>query len=279
MITQTKTLAATLAAAVVLAGSTAHAVSVNFNYQVPTDGSGKTSAVGVDANNVALPGFFIETFDQPGSSATSYTAPGVNSPNITVAAGGGFNTLNPLTDLNISQGTMSIRQGSVTNVAATPAGNTTFYAYAPGPNNPDGANARIRVKYDAFLSSIPGYYLSYLGLYYGSIDTYNDIAFYSGSNLISGTGIMSDGVITGSELLGIFSGISGNQTQDASNIYVNLFFNPTEQFDAFEFRTTGIAFEADNIVTGFAPVPEPSTMMLLGAGLFGLAVYARRKRG
>ena len=41
---------------------------------------------------------------------------------------------------------------------------------------------------------------------------------------------------------------SGNQIRN-SNVYVNLWFQPGDQFTSFEFYTTGVAFEIDNVVT------------------------------
>jgi len=264
----------TVIAAALLVGLTAgqsYALTIDFGYQTPTDGSGKTSTF-VNANNTATGGYFIETFDKPGSSIDTIN---ISGGTVQIAAGGGFNSLNPDTDLQITAGTsIGIQKGSNSSGAA-PAGDTTFYAYGPGSNS--GSTVSLRVNYDDFLADIPGYYLSYLGMYYGSIDTYNNIAFYNGNQLFQGTGLLADGVLSGQEILTAMNGTSGNQFQSGSNVYVNLSFDPSESFTAFEFRTTGIAFEVDNIVSGFAPVPEPSTMMLLGLGLFGMAVYGKRR--
>lgn len=248
-----------------------HAVTITFDYQIPLDSSGKTSLF-VNTDNTSTAGYVIETFDVPGSDALT-----VND--ITIEAGGGFNTLNPLL-LDITGG-LGIRQGSVSGVAAAPADDQTFYAYGPG-SNAGTSNATIKVDYSDFIAYDPNLYISYLGMYYGSIDNYNNIAFYSGDELLlADTGFLADGILQGSEILTELSGSSGNQFDDKSNVYVNLFFAPDEMFTAFEFRTTGIAFEVDNIVSGVSslkPVPEPSTILLLGGGLIGLGFIIRRKK-
>ena len=251
----------------------AQAVSITFDYQTPTDGSGKTSAIGVNANNIANPGFIIETFDAPGSSATTVTAE--NGGTITIGAGSAFNTLDP-TKLDVTGG-LGIRK-TTTGYAAAPAGDTTSFAYTPGEGG--RLPATVKVETSDFYAYQPGYAVSYLGLYYGSIDTYNSIAFYSGDDLLTtSTGFLADGILTGSEILAAMSGISGNQSGAGSNVYVNLFFDASEIFTAMEFRTTGVAFELDNIVAGLRPVPEPASILLLGVGLMGLAGIARKKMG
>jgi hypothetical protein len=46
-----------------------------------------------------------------------------------------------------------------------------------------------------------------------------------------------------------------------------------------EFRgSAGATYGIDNVRFGAAPVPEPSSCVLLAAGLFGLLAYAWRKR-
>lgn len=276
----------TLLAASLMLGLTAgqsEALTLTFGGQVPTDGSGLTSAVGVDVNNNPLAGYYIETFDKPNDPDYQPTIVLPGGGTIHVAPGGGFNSLNPVTDLEITSGSsIAIQQGSTVNVAATPANDTTFFAYGPGPGNSTGSAVSLKVKYADTLSSFQyvtgvDHYINYLGMYYGSIDTYNNIAFYSNGSLIQGTGLLSDGILTGQEVLNALNGSSGNQYLPGSNVYVNMFFDTTDSFDAFEFRTTGIAFEVDNIVTGIAPVPEPSTIVLLGLGLFGMAVYGKRR--
>ncbi|PKN71455.1 MAG: hypothetical protein CVU54_00075 [Deltaproteobacteria bacterium HGW-Deltaproteobacteria-12] len=271
MKTYLKSLALLIVAAFVLTSVPAHAVSVDFLYQVPGDGSGKTSLY-VDSNNVANNslGIFIETFDGV-APAGNGTYPLFNGGSVTVESGGWFTSLNEATDLYVS-GNFGIRTGT-TSYAATPAGDTTNFAFAPGNGGPLPTTVRVEYGNDP---NFIGYRINYLGLYYGSIDNYNNIAFYSGDNLFIGDGILSDGVITGAEILASQGGTSGNQFQPGSNVYVNLYFDPSEVFTAFELRTTGVAFEVDNIVIAVSPVPEPASMLLLGLGLLGLAGIRRK---
>jgi hypothetical protein len=265
---------------VAMSAGQAYALTITFGGQnmntATGDQSGLSSSVGVNDQNVALPGFFVETFDSPASSATLVNVPkfGGGTYPVTVPAGAGFNTLDPTQDILVYSGGFGIQKGSTSN-AATPAGDQTFFVYAPGKNQ--GTNAEIGVDYTNFLKTY-GVRMSYLGIYYGSIDTYNNLAFYSGNNLISGSGLLADGILTGSEILAAQGGSSGNQFAAGSNVYVNLSFDANDPaFTSFRFNTTGIAFEADNIVGGFTPVPEPATILLFGAGLIGLASVRRKK--
>lgn len=254
--------------------SSALALTIDFSFQTPTDNSGKTSPIGVDSNNNPLPGYFIETFDQPGSiDRTIITDTGGQ---ITIDAGGGFNTLDP-TSLNVTNG-LGITSGSTSGESAAPAGDETFYAFGPGPNA-GATTSSVRIENTDFNAYQPGLFINYLGLYYGSIDNYNTIAFYNGEDLLTtDSGFLMDGILEGSEILGETGGTSGNQFAPGSNVYVNLSFDNNELFTAFEFRTTGIAFELDNIVAGVTPVPEPSTFLLLGGGLIGLGLIGRRRK-
>ncbi len=284
----------TLAITAILGSSPAQAVVVDFLYNTPTDGSGKTSRF-IPTNNMpsAATGYFIETFDQ----ATNQGVAGVSGPYAGQTSGGAnqtapyigivqnqgcaINTLAIAGALTVSDGSFTVRKGTVSGVGATPANDTTCFGFGPGPSpRNDGSNATVRVDYSAFLD--PNVKISYLGLYYGSIDTYNNIAFYSGGALVTGGGgILDDGVITGQEVLTEFGGSSGNQTSNNSNVYVNLFFAANETFDGFEFRTTGVAFEVDNIVTGLTnrnDVPEPGTLALLGIALAAIGVVGSKRR-
>jgi len=139
--------------------------------------------------------------------------------------------------------------------SASPAGITDGYLSVPNPTAPGSAQF--------FLG---GGNFNYFGLFWGSVDTYNTLSFFSG-----GTEIAS---YTGSQLSPLLA--TGNQQSDMSNRYVNFFFNGGSTFDTIRLTSSGIAFETDN--HSFGVVPEPSMIALFGLGIFGLGFAARKKR-
>ena len=263
--------------------------------------AGLTSSVGgyIDAatNTVTGTNVFLETFD---ALATGYNDVGAKTRPTAVDANfgeiqwggpnGGFNSLDPNStanggDLTITNGTgqgMGIRKGT-TSYAAAPGSacavapcDATYYAYGPGQGG--SLPSSVKVNYANLLHYYgAGSMVDYLGVYYGSVDTYNEIRFFDANgNLIHGSGALSDGILSGTEVLNAMSGSSGNQSSANSNVYVNLSFGANDHFSSFAFYTTGVAFEIDNVVTHISQVPEPASLALVALGLLGLAGLRRR---
>jgi hypothetical protein len=115
------------------------------------------------------------------------------------------------------------------------------------------------------------------GLFWGSIDSCNSVAFYLGN---SATPFLT---LFGNNLNAVPAlGFNGDQSGALTNAYVTF---TGLSFDKIVLASSGNSFEFDNISYGsnldnVGPVPEPSTwaMMLLGFAGFGFAYRRRRSR-
>jgi hypothetical protein len=151
-------------------------------------------------------------------------------------------------------GAGSVLSTSIPGQAAAPAGDPTPYLSVAYP---------ARVGTETFQAA-PGASYNYFGLYWGSMDDYNSLQFFSGDTLIAS--------LTGLDVI-LNASLLGNQIHAGSNRYVNFVFDTS--FDRVVFGTTQYAFESDN--HAYANVPEPSTVGIMGFGLLALA-YAQRRR-
>lgn len=116
--------------------------------------------------------------------------------------------------------------------------------------------------------------VTYFGMYWGSVDTYNKISFYDVGNNVLGS-------VTGLQVLSPANGEQGA----GGSVYTNFTFGAGESAKFIKFEsldgnpaTVKAAFEFDNIAV--APVPEPSTWAMMMLGFLGVGFLAyRRKSG
>ncbi len=208
----------------------------------------------------------------PLSTASAYslnydfTDPGdgsVRTTSVTGATVYDFDTIIPTiagSNVDSSLPNYLITSGSVVSEYAAPAvgASTDTSKYFVVPN--EGSTGKATFVFTELYN--------YLGLFWGSIDTYNSLSFYNNNTLL--------GTITGTQAAA--PGIAnGNWTASSTNRYVNIYSgSASEYFNKVEIYSNGVAFELDNLAV--AVVPEPTTMLLFGAGLAGLAAVGRRRK-
>ena len=144
-----------------------------------------------------------------------------------------------------------IVSGSSSGQYAAPFGDGTSYYTVGTLNQPESATLTLSGKNN------------YLGLYWGSIDSYNSITITDAS----GTTVISSGTYP------ILNPANGNQGLGGS-AYVNIF--DASVISSITFSSNIQAFEFDNV--SVAAVPEPATWAMMILGFFGVGFLAYRRK-
>ena len=157
-------------------------------------------------------------------------------------------------------------QGSVPSQYAAPIvsglNNMFFEPTNPATSTPD-TTTYVSTGVGAVTLAFASGSSSYLGILWGSIDTYNSLRF----NFTDGT----SQTIGGSSILSML-GVGGGGT----TAYVNF---TGSAFSSVVASSTSNSFEFDNVAYSTAAVPEPSSMALCGiAGFAAMGLVQVRRR-
>ena len=147
-------------------------------------------------------------------------------------------------------GDYQLETGSVSGQYAAPFQDTTQYLAVLG-----GHTATLAIS--------PA--LKSLSFYWGSIDNYNTVSFFSGSNLVAS--------YTGSQIPAALA--DGSQGNPINNRRVSFNFGGAP-ITSVNFSSSQNSFELDTVS---GAVPEPATWALLIAGMGMTGAAMRRRRG
>jgi hypothetical protein len=151
--------------------------------------------------------------------------------------------------------------GSAAPFMATPVGE--HWLSVPDPLSNGSADFGLGADYN------------YFGMFWGSIDNYNDISFYDDGALVA--------TFNGADLTPLLA--DGGQGDWDSNRFINFGFTGTDVYDTVRLSSGGRAFETDNhsygnwggTTTFVAEVPEPTGIALFGLAAIGLAASRRKQ--
>jgi hypothetical protein len=160
--------------------------------------------------------------------------------------------------VNITTGAVITAAGNISGVRAAPAGTP-----AGGIYQSVGTGGASTFDFSEFTRNRA---LTGVSLYWGSVDAYNILDFFSRDGVLVHS-------ITGSDL----PRFDGNQTLAATNRRLTFAMSGRDDVTRLVFRSNGNAFEFDTIGVTTGAVPEPDSWALLIAG-FGLVGAALRRR-
>ncbi|MBW4550536.1 MAG: hypothetical protein KME35_05425 [Aphanocapsa sp. GSE-SYN-MK-11-07L] len=144
---------------------------------------------------------------------------------------------------------------------ASPTGDTSpFLTISPAggsiPVN-RGGTGPVTINF----SGVGGGLMNYFGLYWGTVDSYNSIAFFNGATQIGST-------VSGSAI-----GVPPNTT-----VYVNFTFTNAEAFNRVVLTSSQAAFESDNHAYREVPVPPAWLGILLTGGISAIQGLKRQQQ-
>jgi hypothetical protein len=153
-------------------------------------------------------------------------------------------------------------QGSLSGRYAAPYLSNRNGTLFGEPNNGPDRTTYLTTGIGSVTLTMPGDE-RYLGILWGSVDSYNTLSFYNGSTLV--------GSVTGTE---VTSNANGDRGQFGT-YYVNI--TSTESFDKVVAMSSSYAFEFDNVAYKISSIPEPSSIVLALVGGAGALIYQRLK--
>ncbi|MHB8425230.1 MAG: Npun_F0296 family exosortase-dependent surface protein [Gammaproteobacteria bacterium] len=151
-------------------------------------------------------------------------------------------------------------QGSSSGVYAAPYLSNTNGSLFGDPSNGPDTTTYLTTGIGTATLLFPGNE-QYMGLLWGSVDSYNTLSFYAGTTLI--------GSITGSNVTSLANGNQGIN----GTYYVNI--NSSTPFDKVVASSSAYAFEFDNVAFNTTRVvPEPAVLGMFGLGLLMIGLLA-----